>query len=35
MKRNEFLKSFGIGALGLSTFSFKEIIDRKRIYFDE
>jgi len=31
MKRNEFLKSFGVGALSLSPFSFQEIIDRKPV----
>lgn len=31
MKRKEFLKNFGIGALGLSTFSFQEIIERRPV----
>ncbi|PHR70850.1 MAG: hiran domain protein [Lutibacter sp.] len=31
MKRKEFLKSLGIGALGLSAFSFQEIIDRRPV----
>lgn len=31
MKRNEFLKSFGISALGLGTLSFKDAIERKSV----
>jgi len=31
MKRQEFLRNLGIGTLGLSTFSFKDILERKAV----
>lgn len=31
MKRQDFLKNLGIGALGLSTFSFQDILERKSV----
>ncbi len=31
MKRKEFIKNFGIGAVGLSTFSFQDIIEMRPV----